>query len=240
MAKNYIKETLQMIGELDKVGSEVTTAEKQIDDINTTFEEQIKEFKASRDEKLKPAEEKYRRLVDERRDIESQIGSGLAVLQDYSYFNTRIFPYIDRLMSFVDGRDYISKIVGDECIIGYYERLFQGSETYIEALRLPASFHLYFRGEQVTFDLKPRVDFQDYDYIKDYLDAFISFKIDNQLRTSVGVEFERAALIVLKQFISENLELIRQRHGLRLAEKAAEMDAIYQMVTSGDIDVGRK
>lgn len=146
-------------------------------------------------------------------------------------------------MNFVEGRTYSFNANYNEYIIGYYERPFQGSEKYIQVLSIPTSFYLYFPGKFVhpkNYGVDPTVKFKGYDYIRDYLDAFISFKISNQSRTLIGTEFERAALMVLKQFISENLELIRQRHELRLTEKAAEMDAIYQMAVSGDIDIGRK
>lgn len=240
MEKNYIEEAVGGLAKISEIRGRLANIETQASEINSSYERQIKDFKEARDRKLKPIESSSRKLKEDERKAVNQTYNILMLVKDYSFFDEDICPYIVRLLSLVEGREYTYKIQDGSCSIGYYSKPFLERETYNEVLNFIVPFHLYWKQDLSTLVLKPQIQFGKYSYIKDYLDAFISYKIANEIRTPVNQQFERIALTVMKQFIADNLPLIEARHNLRVTEKQAEMKEIYEMLAQGNIGEGRK
>lgn len=238
MIKNYVQEVLKKISDVERINSELDEVKQQIDTTNSEYERQIRAYKEARDKKLKPLTQKKNKLdADSDKKRNEIVDIVTSKLCEYSYFDDDIFPYIVNLMSLVEGREYTFDIcsITHVCTIGYYDKPFLKKSKYIKVLEVKSSFIFYLKIDFQNPVLVPTVDFGKYGYIKDYLDAMINYRIENNLRMPIDEEFERMALTVMRQYISDNLEFIKTKQNQRVTEKQVEMDAIYEMLVQGDI-----
>lgn len=242
MEKDYIYETLLAIRDLECVKENMKGVQKQKDVVAQTYDAKMNELLKSKKEALDPLEEQFKTLQKNDATLRETIVTNSSYLRECSYFDQRICPYIVKLMSLVEGIAFTYGIFGDRLVIRYNnEMIFESKNVDVLDFRIP--FYLYYKVELDSPILVPNVDFKDYNYVRDYLDMLINYRIENNLRMfepENDAEFEKMALTVMKDFISKSLDLIKEKQNKRVIEKQEEMDAIYGMIAEGNIEGQRK
>lgn len=240
MGRNYIEESLTNIRNLASLESDMSSVQQEIDNVAAEYDKQIAVIENNKKEALKPIKERYGELSNNNTELRNQIISVGNLLREYSFFDASICFYIVKLMGLVEGREFTFNIRDGRCIIGYFKNDFFGNGEYVEVLNFEMPFIFYYDIDFKNPILVPGVNFGEYDYVRDYMDALINYRIDNELKMPVNEEYERMALTVMKQYISDNLDFIKEKQSQRVAEKQVEMNTIYEMLAQGDIGVGRK
>lgn len=223
--KDYIAEAREKVLELEKI-------RKQFEKLST------ERYLANNGRKGQNefSEEKYQITLKEWNDVESDTWKILENLKEHSFFGDDIWHYIVLLMSMFEGREYCYKLSYPGFVdIGCYEKaLFRNAREQFEVkLTFKDSYFqlYYFDLFNRKYKVEPTIDFKtidvnrEYGYVLRYLNALVNYRIANNINSYAPMD--RYALEVMKDFIDENRDLLKEIRALRVSEEEQKMDNYF-------------